>query len=361
MPPAVLRGVPSQPLQGRGPAELDYDSSHDQRIPRDSRAQPRSFNRYSPAVDGECRVSLPIHFWRWTAKRAKTKDVLGYLWEFCDREQSDCFVWHTDDQVIEGCGLRDIRHLRQCLEELREAGLVVRECATDGRSGFRVYSRKPYASPMPGLKQGRPKKKGPRRPVSGDRSQETFEKVPGVSRKGPVGPLHLIREQKSIGAEVQTPQEGSSGADAVEPQVHLPGVEVPTPPKPKPTPKPRRSSSKAKPTIDDESAAILLEAQNKARREVASRLPNRRPRPVPLTPGIRQAMADRLAEGYTVEQLCELLERRGRTDGAKGYPYLGKVSCWSANSLEFAVGIEDDEIAVPEGPVRREDGSYEVD
>ncbi len=94
-------------------------------------------------------MSIPLHFCEWDVRRAATLRVLIWLWEFADRELDDKWCFQTDDQVIDGCKLRDGRHLRECLRDLREAKIAFREIGPCGRPGFHLYNRVPLCGGSP--------------------------------------------------------------------------------------------------------------------------------------------------------------------------------------------------------------------
>jgi hypothetical protein len=253
-------------------------------------------------------VSLPAHLFAWDAKRAATFRVLAYLWQFGDRESGDVWCFHADAQIIASCGLSNERQLRRCLVDLDAAGLVKRELGPDRKRGFRLFNKKPIANIRSEVTEA----------VRSDRSDLTAKAVTFDRNHYYVSLKNTTLSDQPF---VLTPTE-----DQV-PQVA-----------PK-SPKPRKGQ------LTDELAAELLALQNSARAATAKRI-GRATRGVSLTPGIRKAMQARLRDGYTPDQLRQAMRARERTEQESGFKYLGTASCWAAKSIEFALGIGDDEHAV---------------
>jgi len=277
-------------------------------------------------------VSLPAHLFAWDVKRAATFRVLAYLWQFGDRASDDVWCFHADDQVIANCGLTNERQLRRCLVDLDVAGLVKRELGPDRRPGFRLFNRAPRENLRSKVTAS----------VKSDRSDVTGKAVKSDRKSGQICPeplLESLRAEELISLSDQPFVLTPTGA-------HGPPI---TPA----TSKPRKGQ------LTDELAAELLALQNSARTATAQRI-GRATRGVSLTPGIRKAMQARLRDGYTPDQLRQAMRARERTEHEEGFKFLGTASCWAAKSIEFALGIPDDEY-VAAAPVPDATGWVDID
>lgn len=302
--PAELQGCRLSHSTGES-RRSSIKPSHEHSTQHHFDSQPRSCGRYPPPVDKARPLSLPLHLFKWDVKRAATFRVLYRLWLFGDYEQTEIWCFRTDAELIEDCGLGGERQLRMCLRDMREAGLVEREIAPDGRRGFRLYNREPHAETLPEATQGRPSKTGKIQP---ERS----------NRKGLVA-----KPERSV----RTTLLENRGAETVDPTTFA------LEPEPK-TPKPRKSRSKTR--LSDLDAGRLFAAQQAARAQVAQRI-GKSIGPATLLPGLRKAMDKAFALYPDVDGLCGAMAYRGKTDkNAEQLRWLSGASAFSEKPIGIA-------------------------
>lgn len=84
-------------------------------------------------------MGLPSHLWAWQTRNAVAFRILGYLWVYENHEKAEAYVFHTDAEVIDACGVPSRRAFFRALAELRDVGLVERTAVTSKgkrRPGF---------------------------------------------------------------------------------------------------------------------------------------------------------------------------------------------------------------------------------
>lgn len=264
-------------------------------------------------MDEERLLSLPAHFFRWDVKRAATFRVLVRLWEFGDYERDKVWCFLTDAQLVTDCGLTGQRHLQRCLADLYEAGLVEREAGVDGRHGFRLYNREPYAET-----------RGPRK--RGRQPNVKFD----VSKRQTCHSQTSTLTSTNVNFDRTTLLENRRAEESVD-QPTLFALE----PDPSPSVKtPRKSRSKD--GLTDEDAGRLFAAQQAARAQVARRI-GKSIGPASLLPGLRKAMDKAFALYPDVDGLCGAMAYRGKTDKtAEQLRWLSGASAWSEKPIGIA-------------------------
>lgn len=268
-------------------------------------------------MDGDLGVSLPQHFHRWDVKRAATYRVLVHLWHFADNEQAEVWCFRSDDELIESCNLRDERHLRECLRDLRLAGIAIRETGSHDRAGFRLYNR----APVSGGKT--PAERRRRKPAASPAETRRFA--------GGKPPPHLVREHIE-----QTSNSPTSVVDGDEAFTLEPASAK----------APRKTKGPSKADIDR-----CLAALNAARQKVGGRLGKARVPVLALRPGRREDIEKALRK-YSADDLARSLEIRGNVGGQQDFEILGAKAAWRPGAIDFALDtLSERTEPPPDGPV----------